>query len=293
MSLVRLTISIVIAFFLAQSAFAFRAAQTFKTAVLRVAGLSDGQFFYNNFRRQLVAQKNLQILDDDLTRSAVAGLKIENPFNLSLAEAKNLGAATDCNYFFVVKDETLRRSSSSNEVYFESSVIIFLANARTGHLVAWEHVFATADAPEAAERKMLDATAKIVERFVTKMAQAEVSERRERAQNTEAKEILKISGEEMAENSGFRIPLPYKRLQPNYTLPAQKADVEATVDVAVEINAEGIVEKTEIERWAGFDLDEEVARTVKKMQFRPALKNDAPVRSRFLLRYKFRRPRGE
>ncbi|MEJ7711104.1 MAG: TonB family protein [Pyrinomonadaceae bacterium] len=62
------------------------------------------------------------------------------------------------------------------------------------------------------------------------------------------------------------------------------------IDVLVEIDAKGEVKRVDVARWGGFGLDEEVIETVKRMHFRPAMRNNIPVAVRSLLRYNFRPP---
>jgi TonB family protein len=88
----------------------------------------------------------------------------------------------------------------------------------------------------------------------------------------------------------LREPAPYRRLRPNYTDAASRAEAEATVDALVEIGADGEVERVSIVRWAGFGLDEEVVSTIRRMHFRAAAHDGEPVAVRVLLRYNFRRP---
>ena len=48
--------------------------------------------------------------------------------------------------------------------------------------------------------------------------------------------------------------------------------------------------RVEIVRWGGFGLDEEVAATIRRMNFHPAERDGERVPVRVLLRYNFRRP---
>ena len=88
----------------------------------------------------------------------------------------------------------------------------------------------------------------------------------------------------------MREPAPYRSLRPAYTEAASRAEAEATVDVSVEIDADGRVRDVKVVRWAGFGLDEEVVSTVRRMNFRPAERDGERVAVRVLLRYNFRRP---
>ena len=96
--------------------------------------------------------------------------------------------------------------------------------------------------------------------------------------------------EKTAEVQGIRVPRPYRRLRPEYPQSAARADAEATVDVAVDVGADGEVSEIQIVRWAGFGLDEATVATVRQLHFFPAMKNGAPIPMRVLLRYNFRKP---
>lgn len=258
--------------------------QTFKTAFLPIG--ETGKKFYEKLRAELAKQNSVRVIDDDLSLSALRALNYKTPFNLSLEEAENLGAAIDCEFFFIVKSDTLRRSSFKKDVYFESFANIFLVSARTGRLIAWENPSQEADKPEDAEKALLSEASKIAADFAARIQRGAARERAEREARQKNSNFLEISDK----NENIRTPLPYKSLKPAYTETAAHFEIEAAVEIAVELSAAGSVENAEIVRWAGFGLDEETIKTVRKMQFRPALRNGSPIPVRFVLRYNFRRP---
>jgi TonB family protein len=96
--------------------------------------------------------------------------------------------------------------------------------------------------------------------------------------------------EKTAEVQGLRMPRPYRRMRPAYPETAALADAEATVDVLVDVRADGEVSDVRIARWGGFGLDESTVATVRQMHFFPAMKNGNPIPMRVLLRYNFRKP---
>ncbi|HZH33525.1 MAG TPA: energy transducer TonB, partial [Pyrinomonadaceae bacterium] len=262
------------------------AAQTSRIAILGVE--ETGSRFAGKFRQELSKHKTLRLIDDDLSRASMRGLKLENLFNLSLEEARTMGAVIDCDFYFIVKSNTLRRSSSLKNVYYESFAVVFLVSARSGRLLNWQHSIFEADKPEEAEKLLLENAGSLAANFTAKLIAAAAQEQIERSAPIKTSTFVEISDAENAQSNGIRIPLPYKRLRPVYTEAAKKADAEATVDVRVDLNAAGAIERVEVLRWAGFGLDEETIETVKKMQFRPALRNEEPIPARFLLRYNFR-----
>jgi TonB family protein len=79
-------------------------------------------------------------------------------------------------------------------------------------------------------------------------------------------------------------------LQPPYPDSAAAAEVEAVVDVLVDLDAKGEVTNAEIARWAGFGLDEVTLATVQKLHFFPAMRDGVAIPLRVLLRYNFRKP---
>jgi TonB family protein len=93
-----------------------------------------------------------------------------------------------------------------------------------------------------------------------------------------------------ANEEGLRLPRPFRRLTPAYPETAASAEVEAVVDVLVDLDSKGEVSNVEVSRWAGFGLDESTIDTVRQLHFFPAMRNGTPIPLRVLLRYNFRKP---
>ena len=237
----------------------------------------------------------LTVLDRGMGRAAARGVGYAGSLNMTLAEARALGAAVGCDFFITGDAQTLRRSSSARPVYYESYASLFLVSAQTGRLVHWLRPRAEADTEAGAETDLLAMlNAKTVEvYFVAFAEEAAAREERERFIRDEgaAVSVLDLSTDEgAAANRDLREPEPFRRLRPAYTDAAARAEAEATVDALVEIGADGEVSDVRVVRWAGFGLDEEVVATVRRMHFRPAQREGEPVPVRVLLRYNFRKP---
>src|SRR5256714_3341996 len=99
----------------------------------------------------------LVMLDRGLGAAAARGVGYRGSLNVTLAEARNLGAAIGCDFYVTGDAQTIRRSSSARPVYFESYASVFVVSARTGRLVLWERPAAEADRPEQAEGYFLAA----------------------------------------------------------------------------------------------------------------------------------------
>jgi TonB family protein len=240
----------------------------------------------------------LALIDRGLSRAAARGAGYAGSLNMTLAEARALGASIGCDFYLTGDAQTIRRSSSSRPVYFESYASIFIVSSRTGRLVLWERPAAEADTAARAEASLLDALdARAGGRYASAIAAGFEREERERLDPSDVEDsaaVIDLSDDGGANsNQDLREPAPYRRQRPAYTDAAYRADAEATVDASVEIGSDGEVRGVEIVRWAGFGLDEEVAAAVRRMHFRPAERGGEPVAVRVLLRYNFRRPPKE
>ncbi|HEV2764591.1 MAG TPA: TonB family protein [Pyrinomonadaceae bacterium] len=236
----------------------------------------------------------LSLVDRDLSRAAARGAAYEGSLNLTLREARDLGAAVGCDFLVIGDAQVLRRSSSAAPVYFEAYASVFLVSARTGRLVAWQRPSVEAASAEAASARLLGELDALGLRLAAHVSEAREREARERiaaVSQAEAEVFEDLSNDDGANVRGtLRAPEPFRRLRPPYPDTAARAEAEATVDVLVNINAAGKVGRVEVTRWAGFGLDEAVVETVRRMHFRPATRDGAPFAARVLLRYNFRRP---
>jgi TonB family protein len=236
------------------------------------------------------------LVDRGLARAAARGAGYGGSLNLTLKEARDLGAAIGCDFYVTGDAQTLRRSSLSAPDYQEAYASVFIVSARTGRLVLWDRPAAEGATPEEAEGKlppMLTARARDYRVAIFRAFEDEEMERRVRAAGAmeEGIEVIDLStDEDTRARDDVRDPAPYRRVRPAYPETAERAGAEATVDAAVEVGADGAVARVEIVRWAGFGLDDAVAATVRRLHFRPATRDGVAVPVRVLLRYNFRKP---
>jgi TonB family protein len=221
--------------------------------------------------------------DRELTAQAIHSASDVNLFNLTLESARNIGAGIGCDFYFILRSENLRRSSSKKDKYYEAYVVLFFVDARTGNLLGWKHLSTEADEAVSADTSLTVLFKNFVPELTGILKAAAVRERAAVFDTT----IYEIDG---GSGQTLRTPLPFQRFSPASTPLAQQLRVEAVVDIEVAIDAKGYITATRIMRWAGFGLDEAVTETVKKMNFRPAILDEKPIPARFLLRYNFRVP---
>lgn len=264
-------------------------------AVLDFGDSNIGRVASEKLALNLKHETSVVILDRDQVRAAARGAGYAGSMNLSLTEARDLGAALGCDFLILGDAQTLRRSPSSGPVYFESYASIFVVSARTGRLVHWERPSFQGGTPAVAEQALLSQLSGLEERHDLELSvrRAQQDERGERELTT-AEQIPIIEeapdDDKGAAAEGLRLPRPYRRLVPAYPESAARAEAEATVDVLVDLDSSGEVIRVEIARWAGFGLDQTTVETVRRLHFFPAMRNGVAIPIRVLLRYNFRKP---
>ena len=273
-------------------------AQTNQPAVLSVLDFGStaiAKQATDTLRTKLRATGDITLVDSDLSRAAAKGIGYTGSLNLTVSEARDLGAALASEFYILGDAQTLRRSSFEAPVYYESYCSIFLVSARTGRLLLWERPSFERPLATAVEGKLSqyladDALSRRLLDIIKKTRDEERMQRTVLTASAEAVIEEAPEDEKAAEVQGIRTPRPYRRLRPEYPQSAARADVEAIVDVVVDVGADGEVGEIQIARWAGFGLDESTLATVRQLHFFPAMKNGTPIPMRVMLRYNFRKP---
>ena len=249
----------------------------------------------DTLRTRLRSTGDVAVADPDLSRAAAKGIGYSGSLNLTVSEARDLGAALATEFYILGDAQTLRRSSFESPVYYESYCSIFLVSARSGRLLLWERPsFENGEATKAeAQLSQYLADDALYRRLIGIVKKSQENDRIQRTVLTASAEAVieeAPEDEKAAEVQGIRAPRPYRRLRPEYPQTAARADAEATVDVVVDVGADGEVGEVQIVRWAGFGLDESTISTVRQLHFFPAMKNGTPIPMRVMLRYNFRKP---
>lgn len=259
-----------------------------KTATGRLVADQLAHAFENQSRGEF------QVIDRDQARAAAFGSGYQGSLNMTLTEARDLASAIGCDFFFSGEAQTLRRTPSEGPAYFESYAAIFLVSGRTGKLALWERPSVQRATTEEAEKALLQelTATDAIGRYQKQIRRAQEAESAERvsAIETPAPIIEVMSDDDSDANRDVRAPRPFRRLKPTYPETAARAEVEATVDVLVDVDARGEVGRLEIARWAGYGLDQSVIDTVRQLHFFPAMREGVAIPMRVLLRYNFRKP---
>ncbi len=257
------------------------AAQT-KIAILIPEKNGQDQIFAEKLETEL--SNEFKILNSSLSEAAFLSGGFEKPFNLTTEEARNIGAAIGCHYFLLLKSGIQRRSAFKREEFYEAFSVVYTVSTKTGKLVFWNLDSFDADTRSAAEERLFDSAKKLAGQIASKIKENEKAG----IEPEEKKVIEEVPAENSPEAKNFRPPLPFRRISPEYTKIADFYNVEATVDISVDVGADGKILKTEIVRWAGYGLDESVEEAVRKMNWRPADRKGKTLPMRILLRYNFK-----
>lgn len=249
----------------------------------------------SKIRTNLHALVEFNILDAEMTSAAARGIGYTGSLNMSVVEARDLGAALSSEFFIIGDAQTLRRTSSEKPIYYESYCSIFIVSSRSGRLILWERPSFQDASPKSAEDLLLQSLSspETIARYRLAIKSASEDEARLRSlilDPNEPKVEEAPDDEENALNQGLRLPRPYRRLRPAYPDAAARAEAEATVDVVVDVGSDGEVSQVQVARWAGFGLDEATVTTVRQMHFFPAMRSGSAIPMRVLLRYNFRKP---
>ena len=229
-------------------------------------------------------------VDPGQSRAAVRGIGYEGNLNLTLDDARSLGAAIGCDYYFVGRIDVPRRLGANNENYYEAIVGVYLIESRRGRLALFDYIQARGADEKAARAAIIEELKSRRGRYEETINAGEVRHLTDAATPPpaalEAIEIL--DGEVTARD--LKSPVFYQRLKPAYTQEAGSIELVSTVELTAVFGANGQVSEVEVVRWAGFGLDESAVATVKQLRFKPGERAGAPVSVRALVRYNFRRP---
>jgi TonB family protein len=268
-----------------------------RVAVLDFGETGMGRLAPDKLAQALSPINQLKLIDREESRAAARGAGYAGSLNLTLDEARDLGGAIGADFYITGDAQVLRRSPSTGAFYYEAYASIFIVSARTGRLLFWDRPSFNASSPEGATDSLLKDLKERAARYADTIVAAKALEQSERARAIErvAEEPAPViedapEDEKVIARERLRLPQPYRRLRPAYPETAARAEAEATVDVQVEIDANGEVSRVEVVRWAGFGLDDAALTTVRQLHFSPARRDGLAIPMRVLLRYNFRRP---
>ena len=225
----------------------------------------------------------ITVLDDLMAKAAFQATTRDSDFNLTNVQARNAGNAIGCDFLLIVRADDQFRNSFELGEHYESWAAVYLVSTRSGKLVGWAVDSATDKTALKSREKLIKLAISRAENFAKIATETAKSEA-----NLALTPTIEELPAELAPN--LRAPVPYRRIKPEYTATAYLYSISATVEITVDLDADGKITRTEITRWAGFGLDEAVETAVRTMNWRPAYRDGTPIPMRFFLRYNFKKP---
>jgi TonB family protein len=264
---------------------------------LRVAVVGFGRkpsALEKTLKDELSRSDQIAIVEDSRVEFAVAGIAYDGSINMSMDEARRLGAAIGCDFFIIVKAEVVARSEAANQSHQEANLGVLIVDGRRGSLALFDLVTAKAGSTESALNLISKFLSERIPRYVEtirefRAARISVPPAADSRTSPDTDRVEDLPEEGSPRSIGFQPPQFLNRVKPEYTAEAERADISATVEANVVLRANGEIGDIEILRWAGFGLDESAVRAIRQLKFKAATRDGKAVSVRALIRYNFRR----
>lgn len=221
----------------------------------------------------------IRVLDHEMAMAAFRSVEIADHYNMTAEDARQIGRVVGCDAFVLLKTRIQRRASADKPEHFEAFAAVYIVDSRTGSLIDWQM--------NSFEGRSADAAASALKSSAGAIASAIAGQLKNAVQPTALPRFPEPPPESSPQFAGLKLPIPYKRIRPEYTSTAFLYGIKVTVDIEADIDTDGSVKAMRILRWAGYGLDQSVEKAVRSMNWRPAMRDGKPLPMRVLLRYNF------
>lgn len=223
--------------------------------------------------------KKIRILEPEMAEAAFLSVEIADHFNMSADEAKQIGSVVGCDRFVLIKTRIQRRAAAEKPEHFEAYAAVYIVDTRTGLLIDWLLNSQEGRTIGIAETSLKADASSLADSIAARIISTGPA--------AAALNFPEPPPERSPQAKEIKLPVPYKRIKPEYTSTAFFYGIKATVDIEADIDVDGSIKGTRIVRWAGYGLDQSVERAVRAMNWRPAMLDGKPLPMRVLLRYNF------
>jgi len=262
------------------------ASERLRVALLEFQG-DENRLVTTALAKSLAEDTRIALVDLRQAAAAANGFGYDGSLNLTVEDARRLGAAIGCEFYILGKTFTTLRRSVEKTTYGESLIAIFIVDARAGRLVKFDHALTKGETPQSAQDESLSAIKNRIPEYISNMS-SQRAEQLSLLQQAEAEPIEEMPEEGSPQAAGFKPPQTFRRYIPEITELARLAEVTATVELAVVFHSDGRIGKIDVLRWAGFGLDESAIKTAREIKFKPATRNNLPISVRAVLQYRFK-----
>lgn len=233
----------------------------------------------------------ISMIEPSLAGAAIKGMRYDGSINLSLEDARRLGAAIGCDFFIVGRAELVPRSGAAERQFVEALIGIFIVDARRGSLVRFDFISLRAADDESAIQQATADLERRVPGYVEDLMRWTTGVKQTGMEDGDAESVEDIPEPNSPREEGFDPPVFTNRVRPVYTEEADRADISATVEARVVLQSNGAIGKVRIVKWAGYGLDEAAVQAIRQLKFTPATRDGKQIGVRALIRYNFRRTR--
>lgn len=271
-----------------------RAQTPIRLAVIDFVGDQNREFSGLIREAAKLSTGEIELLDDDLVRTAASGAGYAGSLNFSRDEAKALGQSLGCDFYILGKTLAARRLTGvkGEQFYFEALAGLFLVEARTGKLILFSFESGKAQTEIQAKDQLKEILKQAWPRYVGAMFAAQKLQQAAIEKLEPAPPAIEVLTDDLMA-TGTEQPFFFQRIKPDYTEKADLANIAATVELEAVFREDGTVGEVEVVRWAGFGLDESAVATVKKLRFKSAEREGKKLTLKGLVRYNFRRPQSQ
>ena len=235
---------------------------------------------------RVLSSAGLTVVAASLADAATRGVGYAGSLNPTREEVRRMAAAIGCEVVVLGASSVVERESPDPDRRWDAFAGLFLVDGRSGALLRYQGWQVLGSERDRAVLQLYSAMSTDVATWPSRLSESG-SESGADAANDEAGELLDFVTQ--PEGRGDVIPPRFfTRPIPAYTMDADRVHATATVELIVEFLSDGSYGRIDVERWAGFGLDEAAIVAVRSSKFWPARRGGIAMRSRAMLRFNFR-----
>jgi TonB family protein len=235
---------------------------------------------------RVLSSAGLTVVATSLADAAARGVGYGGSLNPTREEVRRLAAAIGCEVVVLGASSVVERETADPDLRWDAFAGLFLVDGRSGVLLRYQGWQVFGSGRDRAVLQLFSGMSLDVATWPSRLPETG-SESGADIANSEAGVYLDF----VTQPEGRADVVPprfFFRPVPKYTKDADRVHANATVELIVEFNADGSYGRIDVERWAGFGLDEAAILAVRSSKFWPARRGGIAMRSRAMLRFNFR-----
>lgn len=257
-----------------------------RIAVIDLLGVPEEADVHRRLIELIGAEKRFRLAEDGFVKTALSGAAIELSLNMTRDQGVAAAQLLGCEYFVLDKYFAVTRRGLEGKSSGESMLALFLIDGRSGRLLRFDAAHEKAATEEEAVQRVRSKISGTVGQLLD--AAAESERRRNQPDAVSAPEIFTLPEDGMPLAARMIPPKVLRKKSPVYPRLAEDAEITAIVRLSVQFLSNGTIGEVEVERWAGFGLDEASIAAARSAEFEPATLDGKPVSVVAPIEYHFR-----